>query len=195
VAQDFDLRQFADAVRARLGEKGANHSVQVGETAAAVANAYGQDPQLAQLAGLLHDWDRDLSGHDLLSSAQAAGLEITDVDRAVPYLLHAKTGAEDLRKTFPELPKEVLDAVRNHTVGAVDMSDLDKIVHLADMIAPARSFPGVDELREAVGAVPLSELFARGYELSVLRLVRTRRRLHPDTVVVWNALIVGEHHG
>ena len=72
------------------------------------------------------------------------------------------------------------------------MTDLDQVVYLADMIEPARDYRGVDELREAVGEVPLSELFALGYRASVMHLVRTRRRIHPETVAVWNSLVAGE---
>ncbi len=66
-----------------------------------------------------------------------------------------------------------MQAVARHTVGAPDMTDLDMVVYLADMIEPAATYPGVDELREAVGdGLALRELFALGYQLSVMHLVR-----------------------
>ena len=72
------------------------------------------------------------------------------------------------------------------------MSDLDMVVYLADMIEPDRGFPGVDDLREAVGTVPLPDLFALGYQHSVSHLVSARRRIHPATVAVWNTLVAGD---
>lgn len=190
----FDLERVRQIVRERLSEKAALHCERVADTAAAIAQAYGVDPYLARLAGLLHDWDRERKGSELIKAAEDDGLEVTEADRLVPYLLHAKTGVEALRREFPGLPDEVLAAVRSHTVGTADMGDLEMIVYIADMIAPARDFPGVEELREAAGVVSLGELFARGYQASVMHLVRTRRLIHPETVEVWNGLVARERH-
>ena len=43
-----------------------------------------------------------------------------------------------------------------------------------------------DELRAAIGAVPLEELFMMTFNHILLTLVERRRRLHPATVEVWN---------
>jgi predicted HD superfamily hydrolase involved in NAD metabolism len=180
------------AVQARLGAKGAEHCARVAETAAELAAAYDVDVEFARLAGMLHDWDRDRGKHELLDAARSEGLAVTPTDESVPYLLHARTGAAGVAETFPGLPAEVVQAVARHTVGARDMTPLDEVVYLADMIEPARDYPGVDELRSAIGRVPLSELFALGYQHSIMHLVRRRRRIHPETLDVWNALVAGE---
>jgi len=183
--------QASAALRARLGEAGAQHSERVAETAGDLASAYGLEPEPARLAGLLHDWDREQSSHALASAARDAGIELTEADVAVPYLLHARTAAVSLEQSLPGLPPAVVQAVSRHTLGAPDMSELDMVVYLADMIEPARTFPGVEELRDAVGTVPLGELFALGYQHSLAHLVSARRRIHPDTVAVWNSLVEG----
>ena len=86
----------------------------------------------------------------------------------------------------------MVQAIARHTVGAPEMTDLDRVVYLADMLEPARTYRGVDKLRQAVGEVSLPELFALGYRVSVMHLLRTRRRIHPETVAVWNSLVAGE---
>ncbi|MGV8082893.1 MAG: bis(5'-nucleosyl)-tetraphosphatase (symmetrical) YqeK [Coriobacteriia bacterium] len=194
MGERFDFEDMKAVVHARLSEKAALHCDRVAEMAVTLASVYGADQDMARLAGLLHDWDREQKGSELIAAAEADGIEITEADRDVPYLLHAQTGAEALRRAYPWLPAEVISAVRCHTVGRADMGDLDMIVYLADMIAPARDFPGVEELREAIGVVSLGELFARGYQSSVMHLVRTRRIIHPDTFGVWNHLVARERH-
>ncbi len=179
------------AVRERLGERGADHCARVSATAVNLAEVYGVDADLARLGGLLHDWDRDRSRSELIEAARAEGIEVTPTDEAVPYLLHARTGAAGVAREFPALPVEVVQAIARHTVGAPEMTDLDRVVYLADMLEPARTYRGVEKLREAVGEVPLSELFALGYRVSVMHLLRTRRRIHPETVTVWNSLVAG----
>jgi predicted HD superfamily hydrolase involved in NAD metabolism len=179
------------AVQARLEHKAAKHSQRVATAAVALASAYGVDVDSARLAGLLHDWDRETSPDDLLAEAQQAGLELTDAEAANPHLLHARTGAIGARNAFPGLSDDVVQAISRHTIGAVDMTPLDMVVYLADMIESRRDYPGVGELRDAVGTVPLAELFARGYQQSVRHLVDARKRIHPETVAVWNRLVAG----
>ena len=38
--------------------------------------------------------------------------------------------------------------MRWHTTGKEDMTNLEKIIYLADLIEPSRMFEGVDEIRE-----------------------------------------------
>ena len=68
----------------------------------------------------------------------------------------------------------------------VDPYVLDMIIYIADAIEPSRDFDGLDELRAAIGAVPLEELFMMTFNHILLTLVERRRRLHPATVEVWN---------
>ncbi len=182
------------ALSARLSDSAFAHSVRTGITAAELAETYGGDIELARVAGLLHDWDREAPAEELVASAREQGV-VHEVELAQPKLLHARTGAHGIRKAFPHLPEEVYSAVRKHTVGAVEMSDLDKVVYLADMIEPARDWPGVDELRSCVGEVSLDQLFFLGYRMSVESLLRRRKHLHPDTVAVWNSLVSKNRKG
>jgi len=192
VVPTISYEEAVSAVRMRLSERSADHCVRVAATAADLAAIYGVDVALARLAGVLHDWDRDRPPSELVESARGDGLSVSPIDQAVPYLLHARTGAAGITQAFPGLPPEVVQAVSLHTVGARDMTGLDEVVYLADMMEPARDFPGVEELRAAAGTATLPELFALGYQLSVMHLVRRRRRIHPETLDVWNALVAGE---
>ena len=96
------------------------------------------------------------------------------------------TAAAELERAYPDLPADVVQAIARHTAAAVGMSDLDMIIYIADAIEPSRDFDGLDELRAAIGAVPLEELFMMTFNHILLTLVERRRRLHPATVEVWN---------
>jgi HD superfamily phosphohydrolase YqeK len=71
------------------------------------------------------------------------------------------------------------------------MSDLDKVIYIADTIEPLRDFKGVDALREAAGNMSLHDLFALCYTQSLLGLIESKRFIHPATVAVWNAQVAG----
>jgi predicted HD superfamily hydrolase involved in NAD metabolism len=178
-------------VRERLGEEAFAHSQRTADMAADIAVAYGVDSDAARISALLHDWDRELSSEQLLQSADDAGLEICAADRRVPYLLHARTAAAELRREFPDLPSQVSDAIERHTVGALEMTPLDMVLFLADMLEPARSWAGIHEVRARVGVDSLETLFAVAYKRSVTHLVEGARVIHPDTVAVWNRHVAG----
>jgi predicted HD superfamily hydrolase involved in NAD metabolism len=175
------------AVAERLSEAAAEHSLRVAKAAVDLAHIYGVDTEAAAVAGVLHDWHREVDADTLLALADTAGLAVSEADRVDPRLLHARLGALEVSTWFPGIDESIVRAVETHTLGAVRMSELDMVVYIADMIEPSRTFKGVDDLREAVGSLSLDELFAEAYRHSVMHVVRARKPLHPLTTDVWNA--------
>ncbi len=185
---------FGDAralVAERLSPASLGHSERVAETARALATRFGADAERAALAGLLHDWSRDESTEGLLDFARRNGLPVCDVDRAVPYLLHAGVAAAQVREAFPGIDPTVLDAIASHTLGEAGMTDLMRIVYIADTIEPARAFQGVEDLRRLASdpTATLAEVCFACYRRSLLHIIDSGRRIHPDSVRTWNALV------
>lgn len=186
----MELIERAEALlEERLTEGAYAHSLGVAAMAQMMATLYGVDPIDAYLGGLLHDWDRCLATDELVTAAERFGIELTPTLLENPRLLHAHTGAHHLAVAFPELPAAVIDAVANHTVGRVGMSDLDMVVYVADMSEPSRDYPGVDDLREMIGTLALEDLFRNAYAQTMKFLVIHRKIIHPDTLAVWNWLM------
>lgn len=182
-----------EALAGRLSSKALGHSERVAATADHLAGLYGVDPEKARLAGLLHDWHRELAPEELVARSRAIGLDVTEVDEAVPYLLHGPLAEADLAARMGDLPDDVLDAVGAHTYGNACMSALAMVVYVADVIEPARHQNGVDALRAAAGSIPLEELFADAYAASLHHLIDKRRRIHPQTVTTWNHIASKAH--
>ena len=124
------------------------HAQGVCETAREMAKRFGADEALAARAGILHDVTKALNKTQQLALAEKLGVQLTEFERQNPQLLHAKTGAAAARALFGEC-EEVASAIAWHTTGKPDMTKLEKIVYLADMIEPNRSYPTVDEIRAA----------------------------------------------
>ena len=113
-----------------------------------MAKKYGTDETLAARAGILHDVTKALNAKQQLLLAEKWNVRLTDFERANPQLLHAKTGAAAAREIFGEC-EAVQSAIEWHTTGKPDMTKLEKIVYLADMIEPNRTYPGVEAIRAA----------------------------------------------
>ena len=181
------IEEMRVKLKARLSEKRYAHTESVAKTAVQLAKVYGVDECRAKVAGLLHDWDKSYSNEELRERVKE--LEIKrDLEalQSMPHLLHGITAAADLKREFPMLDDEILDAVESHTSGAVDMTDLAKIIYVADVIEPLRPYPEIQPLRDEVGKVSLEELFVITLQHMFLHLIAHRSRIHPDTITVWN---------
>lgn len=177
----------------RLSAGSLAHSERVADEAARLAGLYGVDPGDARLAGILHDLRRDTPHDELLRAAVAAGIPVTDVDKAVPYLLHGPVAAAELADMIPGLSPGVIEAVRSHTYGGNAMSPLAMVVYVADVSEPGRPHDSSAILRSRAGSVSLAELFAAAYAASMQHLIDNRRLIHPATLSTWNDIVLREH--
>ena len=163
------------------------HAESVAKTAAMLARTYGVDVRKAELAGLIHDWDKNYNDTQIRQRAKELGVKVDpEVLEDMPNTLHGATAAVALKRAFPEIGDDVLQAIACHTSGAVGMSDLAMVVYIADVIEPLRPYQSMDALRDSVGKVSLEELFLATFQHVFLHLVENRSRIHPDTVKVWN---------
>ncbi|MDR2108911.1 MAG: HDIG domain-containing protein, partial [Coriobacteriales bacterium] len=71
------LKLVRERLEQRLSEYRLLHSISVAETAVAMARRYDVDVDQAQIAGLLHDWDKNLSDEELLERATKWGIQLT----------------------------------------------------------------------------------------------------------------------
>ena len=182
--------EMRQALQARVKASRYRHSLGVSQTAEQLARIYGVDQNEAAVAGLLHDWDKSLTGDELKRKAKKLKLADKEVREHATGVLHSWTAAATLRDEFPELSDSVLRAISRHTCGAVGMSDLDMVVFVADIIEPGRDFPDIEGLRAAVGEVCLEELFYRTYKANFMYLLSADMVVAPPSLDVYNSLVV-----
>lgn len=174
----------------RLDEKRYGHSLQVSHVAGEIAEAYGVDADKARIAGLLHDWDKGLDNAEVRRRVKELGISVDPfVYNHMPWLLHGITASAALANEMPELSGDVLQAIARHTSAAVDMTDLDMVVYIADVIEPSRPHQAMDTLRQSIGAVSLEELFLNAFRQVFAHLINQYYMVHPDTIAVWNRYI------
>lgn len=163
------------------------HCMGVSQAAEQLARIYGVNENDAAVAGLLHDWDKALSFKELRRIAKKHAKVPKAVRKGLPGVLHAYTAPYSLKREFPELSGEVLQAIERHTCASPEMTDLDMVVFVADIIEPGRTFGDVGPLREAVGKVSLEELFYLTYRSTLIYLLEDDMPIHPDSLKTWNA--------
>ena len=143
------LSALEAACLALLDPRRVQHVLGCRDTAVALAGRFGCDETDAARAALLHDVTKALPTAHQLQLGRQYGMIKDDFTQMQPQLLHAATGAAVAQHVFGE-NAAVCGAVRWHTTGRPDMTRLEKILYLADMIEPGRSYPEVEGLRRAV---------------------------------------------
>ena len=143
------IRDLKKDLKKSMDESRYEHTLGVMYTSAALAMRYECDLDKALLAGLMHDCAKCMPNAKKLKTAEKYGLEITDLEKKNPFMLHAKVGAVLAEKKYDITDEEVLGAIRWHTTGRPDMTLLDKIVYVADYIEPKRDkAPNLGEIRK-----------------------------------------------
>lgn len=101
------------------------------------------------LAALLHDIDKQTDSAELWRRLKSDPEVKAEDLKASREVWHAFTAAMTARERFGILDPDILNAVRYHTTGRRGMSELEKIIYLADYIEPGRRFEGVEAIRRA----------------------------------------------
>ena len=133
-----NIKKIRRSMEKALDEKRYEHTLGVAYTAAALAMCYGADIRKAQTAGLLHDCAKCMDHHKKIAICKKHKIEINDIERKNPFLLHAKVGSYIAMKKYHIVDEDIIQAILNHTTGRPAMSLLEKIVYIADYIEPYR---------------------------------------------------------
>ena len=132
------IKDLKKDLKKEMDDSRFEHTLGVMYTCGALAMRYGCDLDKAMLAGLMHDCAKCMPNAKKLKMAEKHHLEITELERKNPFMLHAKLGAFLARKKYDIEDEEILTAIRWHTTGRPEMTLLDKIVYIADYIEPKR---------------------------------------------------------
>ncbi len=137
--KNYDMKAYEKKIRREMDDRRYQHTLGVMYISAALAMRYDYDIQKAQLAGLLHDCAKCIPNGKKLKLCEKHNIQMTEIERRNPFLLHAKLGAFLAMHKYDVHDKEVVSAILNHTTGKPNMSLLDKIVYVADYIEPRRN--------------------------------------------------------
>ena len=168
---------------ANVGKKRLAHIERVTSLLRAWGAAMRLDPAEAQAwidAGAWHDSLRDAEEDELR--------EITGDTTTPEGLLHGPAAAIRLEKDG-EKRRDVLDAIRYHTVGSPDWERTGRALYMADYLEPGRKFSKEDRFFLAA-QVPHSfdSVFRQVVRFRLDWSVREGNHIFPETVALWNSL-------
>ena len=170
-----------------LPEKRLTHCLGVERAAIELAQRFGVDTEKAGLAGLLHDYAKKLSDQEFLNLIDRYQLD-PDLKNWGNNVWHGMVGIYKIQEDLDLHDPEILRAIEIHTVGAGQMTDLDKVIYVADYIEHNRAFPGVDVARE-IASLSLNKAVAYETARTVEHLAHQGFPIYPQTLETYNAFV------
>ena len=175
--------EYSDFIKSNLPEKRRIHTAGVVISAVKLAKRLGVSVEKARIAATLHDCAKYLNKEDFKGFVLPEG---------VPEPVeHAFLGAFVAENVLGIKDKEIIDAIKYHTSGRADMTDIERVVFIADMIERNRVYDGVDRLRAAV-----EEDFENGFRLCLKEetehLIKKGQLIYEETLNAFKFYVKGE---
>ena len=133
-----------------------------------------------------------MSPDALLEEADRLEIPVHPMERRVPILLHGPIAAAWLERDGEISDPRVIEAVRCHTTGMSGMSDVSRVLFLADKLEPKKikRWPNLKEVLQ-LAMVDIDTALLEYLNRQIVRQVERGDLLHPIMLEFRNELIVG----
>ncbi|WP_299032659.1 bis(5'-nucleosyl)-tetraphosphatase (symmetrical) YqeK [uncultured Anaerococcus sp.] len=170
------LEEMKTKLRNDIGEKRYKHSLRVAEKARELAGKFNVDSKKAYLAGLIHDCAK----YNEKAYIRELKIDLSKypINSTKDPVLHSFLGAEVAKKVYNIYDEDILRAIKYHTTGRANMSDLEKIIFIADAIEPGRDFKGISKLR-SISYRNLNEAMLALLDNNIIFLIGRKALINP----------------
>ncbi len=182
-------------------KKRINHYISTAKFMKKVASKYGINEERAYTVGLLHDLGRELNIDEIKELAIKFDsrdiIKIVNLEKKLetPIILHGAASAEILAEKLDGVDNEILEAVYYHTLGGVGLSNLAKLLYIADFCEPKRDYRESKIVRRlldnqndsADNNLLLAYYFS--YYYSIRYTLKTGVIFYKDTIDAYNSVL------
>lgn len=185
----MDYTEILSWLKNNLNQERYIHTLGTAECAKELANKFNLNSEKAYLAGLLHDCAKCFSNEKLLDIIHQH-LNVEECEMLNYKTLHAPVSAYIAEKEFQVNDKEILSAIRWHTLGKLDMTDFEKIVFLADKIEPnTRDKEYSDKIKTLLDEPNgINKALLKCYKETIKSLVKRDLKICLLTIDIYNKL-------
>ncbi len=177
---DNDLYQgdkYYEYIKNALPIKRKVHTAGVILTALKYAKTLGVDKVKAELSALLHD----VAKYELPENYP----DLIEIKNLPEDIVHQYLGYYIAKNKLGVLDEAVLSAIKYHTTGRSNMSNLEILIYVSDLLEPSRKFSGVEGLRAEI-----DKDFSKGFVICLEEIVeflkRSNKEVYPLTLDALN---------
>ena len=185
----MDYTKILEWLKNNLNEKRYIHTLGTADCAKELAKQFKLNQDKAYLAGLLHDCAKCFPNEKLLDIIHKH-LDVEECEMLNYKTLHAPVSAYIAETEFKITDKEILSAIRWHTLGTLDMTDFEKIVFIADKIEPnTRDEEYSAKIRDLLSEENgLNKALLKCYKETIKSLVKRDLKICLLTIKIYNKL-------
>ena len=185
----MNYTKIQEWLKENLNEKRYIHTLGTANCAKELAKQFGLNQYKAYLAGLLHDCAKCFSNEKLLDIIHQH-LDVEECEMLNYKTLHAPVSAYIAETKFNITDKEIISAIRWHTLGKLNMTDFEKIIFIADKIEPnTRDKEYSDKIRELLSQDNgLNKALLKCYKETIKSLVKRDLKICLLTIEIYNKL-------
>lgn len=143
----YNIEQIKKDLKNSLSQFRYEHSILVADEAKMLAKHYHLDEEKAYIAGLVHDIAKEFNNEENDRWIEKYNLTGELFSNEFKNVIHANIGAVVIKEKY-NFDEEICNAVCYHAIGDFKMTNLDKIIFVADKIARRISNPIIDEERK-----------------------------------------------
>ena len=145
----YNFNELKEIVKSKMSLKRFTHTLGVVEMSEKLAKIYNANIEKCKVAALLHDICKEMNMEYIKNICKNNFMnELSEEDLENNEILHGFAGAYYVKNELGIDDKEILYAIKYHTVGEKNMTLVEKIVYIADAIEYGRNYPSVVEIRE-----------------------------------------------
>lgn len=185
----MDCNQIEKILKEMLPEKRLKHSLSVSKCAVELSEIYKYDKEKAKIAGLVHDCAKYFTDEQIEDCVKKFNINLDPLEENNIALSHSIVGSYVAKEVFNINDEEILSAIKYHTTGRENMSLLEKIIYMADLVEEGRKFPKVEELRNLTFSGKLDEALLLSFNNTIKFVIDNKQLIHPRTVSARNYIL------
>lgn len=186
-----DYTEIKTELKKSLKPERYEHTLYTQKEAIKLAQRYNIDKEKASLSALLHDCAKNIDPKEAIKLINDFGYEADEIMLNNHALLHGLAGSILAKEKYGITDPQMLNAIRYHTTGRENMTALEKIIFLADVIEESRNYEGVEEIRK-LAYEDLDKAMILSLSRTVILIANQGKLLHLDTVKARNYLLMQE---
>lgn len=145
----YNFENLVEIVKSKVSLKRFTHTIGVVNMGIRLAEKYGADVEKVKIAALLHDICKEMDKDEMKKICRENfSADLSEEDLENIEILHSFVGSYWVEKKLNIENKEIIRAIKNHTLGNKNMTLIEKIIYIADAIEMGRNYPSVEEIRE-----------------------------------------------
>jgi len=182
---DLSRESIISRVSDAISEKRLNHVLRVEQTAIDLAEIYRADVEKASIAALTHDFAKEQPDQEMRDMIISENMDLELLNYG-NNIWHGPVGAVLVKKQMRVSDEEILEAIKNHTIGSSNMGLIEKIIYVADYTEPNRDFEQAEKAREKAKE-SLNQAVSYITRQTIKDLVKNKEKIYPMAIETYNA--------